>query len=133
MRPPGEKIYLRILLLSRRQSFKERIHLSGNQTETSKNKGKSIQDPHSANTEAVSICSLLPPPLPPKRNIAYKESPISFAPFRSVKTSSPTIPCRNTNYRLMHVNTLERNRFPSSIKCRLEVTLTRPPPPLVET
>lgn len=25
---------------------------------------------------------------PPKRNIAYKESPISFAPFRSVKTSS---------------------------------------------
>lgn len=57
---PRERRFPPMLLL-RSQSFKDRIHLSGNQTETSKNKGKSIQDPHSANTEAVSICSLLPP------------------------------------------------------------------------
>lgn len=49
---------LSILSLGERE-FQRRIRLFGNQTETSKNKGKSIQDPRSANTEAVSICSLL--------------------------------------------------------------------------
>ena len=66
-------LFRSILFLSRNSQLSRRarvpknvrIRLFGNQTETSRNKGKSIQDRRGANTEAISICSLLPL-LPPK-------------------------------------------------------------------
>lgn len=91
----------RTLSLRPRRKFQRRIRLSGNQSETSRNRGKSIQDPRSANTEAVSICS----PLPSETQHRLQRITNFVCPFRP--RGNFFYPSRrNTNYRLIYANTL---------------------------